>query len=138
MSAWICSHSHITALAVYAVRHKLTNRSAAELGEILYEENCQSVDYRYQEYNERDFVLCEWASFHPFSAAEIYKSAGCYGYQSCEHGAWKHSEAYRLTNAIEAHVLQVAGITENKLKNSPAYDEAPWGIDAPQDSQIAA
>ena len=50
MSAFICNHSHVTALAVYAARNRLRGRTDAnQIGEMLHAENVLSVNYRYGE-----------------------------------------------------------------------------------------
>ena len=77
MSAFICNHSHVTALAVYAARHRLLGwTDANQVGELLHAENVKSVNYRY-DYREAavpDFALCEWAAFHAFSHVQIISS----------------------------------------------------------------
>jgi hypothetical protein len=122
MSAFICNHSHITALAVYAARNRLLGcKDANQVGEMLHAENVASVNYRYRETTRPDFTICEWAAFHVFSQVQIIKAARCLDYQSCEHPGWPKSEACRLLEAITAG----AG------DRPPGYEEAEWEITPP-------
>jgi hypothetical protein len=122
MSAFICNHSHVTALAVYAARHRLLGWTDANgIGEMLHAENVKSVNYRYGNATDPHFAMCEWAAFHPFSHVQIVKAARCLRYQSCEHPGWDASDACRLLEAI-------IGSSEGDL---PGYDEAQWEITPP-------
>jgi hypothetical protein len=122
MSAFICNHSHVTALAVYAARtHVLDWKDANQIGEMLHAENVESVNYRYGETTVPDFTMCEWAAFHPFSQVQILKAARCLRYQSCEHPRWEGSDARKLLEAI----IGRSGV------DLPGYDEAEWEITPP-------
>jgi hypothetical protein len=123
MSALICNHSHVTALAVYAARNRLLGRTDANpIGEMLHAENVLSVNYRYNESTIPNFEMCEWAAFHPFSHVQIIKAARCLDYQSCEHPGWQQSDACKL--------LQVL-IGDDTTRNLPGYDDAQWEITPP-------
>jgi hypothetical protein len=122
MSAFICNHSHVTALAVHAAKSRLLGwTDATQVGGMLHAENVQSVNYRYGGATVPDFTLCEWAAFHPFSQVQILKAARCLRYQSCEHPACETSDACRLLEAIIGN----AGV------DVPGYDEAQWEITPP-------
>jgi len=122
MSAFICNHSHVTALAVYAARNRLLNLSDANrIGEMLHAENIKSVNHRYGEATLPAFALCEWAAFHEFSLAQIIKAARCLRYQSCEHPGWEASDACKLLE-------EIIGQSTTDL---PGYDEAEWEITPP-------
>jgi hypothetical protein len=122
MSAFICNDSHVTALAVYAARHRILGRSDAnQIGELLHAENITSVNYRYGEGTKPHFAMCEWAAFHPFSQVQIIKAARCLRYQSCEHPGWETSDACKLLE-------EIIGRNTGDL---PGYDEAAWEITLP-------
>ena len=122
MSAFICNHSHVTALAVYAARHRLLGWTEAnQIGELLHAEYVESVNYRYGEGTVPHFAMCEWAAFHPFSQVQIIKAARCMCYQSCEHPGWEKSDACKLVEAI-------IGRSAREL---PGYDDAEWVITPP-------
>jgi hypothetical protein len=127
MSAFICNHSHVTALAVYAGRHRLLGRTSPnQIGDRLHAENVKSVNYRYGEATRPDFAMCEWAAFQAFSDAQILKAAECLRYQSCEHPGWKESDACRL---LEAIIGRCSGPPSG-------YDEADWVITPPAHSAV--
>jgi hypothetical protein len=122
MSAFICNHSHTTALAVYAARNGILSwTDANKIGEMLHAENVKSVNYRYGEATKPDFAMCAWAAFHEFSQVQILKAARCLRYQSCEHPGWEASDACKLVEAI-------IGRSAREL---PGYDEAEWEITPP-------
>ncbi len=123
MSAFACSNSHVTALAVYAARKRVLGwTDANQIGEMLHAENVKSVNYRYGETTEPNFAPCEWAAFHPFTQVQIIKAARCLRYQSCEHLGWEASDACKLLEAI---------IGNDTTRNLPGYDEAEWEIAPP-------
>jgi hypothetical protein len=123
MSAFICNHSHITALAVYAARNRLLGLTdPSQIGQMLHAENVTSVNYRYGESTKPKFALCEWAAFHDFSRVQIVKAARCLEYQSCEHPGWEASGACKLVRAI------IVGDGSHTLRG---YDEAQWEITVP-------
>jgi hypothetical protein len=119
MSAFICNHSHITALAVHAARNRILGcTDANQIGEMLHAENVKSVNYRYGEVTKPEFALCEWAAFRDFSWVQIIKAARCLRYQSCEHPGWERSDACKLLE-------EIIGRSTGDL---PGYDEAEWEI----------
>jgi len=122
MSAFICNHSHVTALAVYAARNRILGwTDAKQVGELLHAENVRSVNFRYGETTMPDFAMCAWAAFHEFSRVQILKAARCLRYQSCEHPGWQASDASRLLE-------EIIGRSTTDL---PGYDEADWVITPP-------
>jgi hypothetical protein len=123
MSAFICNHSHITALAVYAARnHILGWTDANQIGEMLHAENVLSVNYRYRDATKPDFAMCEWAAFHPFSQVQIIKVARCLRYQSCEHPGWESSHACKLLEEL----------ISRSTPDLPGYSDADWEITRPE------
>jgi hypothetical protein len=123
MSAFICNHSHVTALAVFAARKRVLGwTDANKIGSLLHAENVKSVNYRYGETTKPDFAMCAWAAFHEFSQVQIIKAARCLEYQSCEHPGWEESGACQLLRAI---------IGDETTRNLPGYDEAEWEITPP-------
>lgn len=126
MSAFICNHSHITALAVHAARNRLLGyRDANQVGEMLHAENVKSMNYRCHEATRPGFTICEWAAFHPFPQAQILKAAHCLRYQSCEHPGWERSPARQLLDEI------LGQYADESADHLPGYDEAQWEIVPP-------
>jgi hypothetical protein len=124
MSAFLCSDSHITALAVYASKRASQlqcNLDPKVVGKMLYDENVKSIDYRYDKRKHPAFKLCPWAKIKPFSPIEIIKAAHCLRYQSCEHPGYENSEAAKLVDAIADYAVQ----------ELDGWDIAAWEINKP-------
>ena len=122
MSAFICNDTHISILALYAVKLgvKVQNcpANAVRIARILHAENVKSVNYRYQTREELDFTFKNNAPYLDKNPIEIIKAAHCLRYQSCEHPSYKKSVAHKvLQDLIEIAVDSIDG-----------YDEAEWEI----------
>ena len=120
MSAFIVSQKHIQYLITAAIDYQVIVRDSEQTGQLLWDENVKSVNYRYptdpQEryiYHHKPFCV------PPINPIIVIKQCHCYAYQSCEHPEWETSEAKRLIDALEA----------NAIRRVAGYDSAPWGID---------
>ncbi|HTJ71322.1 MAG TPA: hypothetical protein VL551_27525 [Actinospica sp.] len=96
--------------------HILNQDSADRAGSLLWQENRISVNHRYHDGDEIDVIYTFQRQGH--SPVVVLKLIDCYEYQSCEHPAWKESQAKRLCDQLRKQVI-------SKL---PGYDEAPWGF----------
>jgi hypothetical protein len=132
MSAFMCSDTHLTALAVYAVRNGLSGsvRGGGEpdsdaglvravLG-VLERENIASLDARYP----GDTGGVAVAQVDPralvteYPLITIIKACHCYAYQACEHRGWESSRAKDIIERVEEHAV----------RHLPGYADAPWGL----------
>lgn len=110
---------------------------------MLWAENYNSVNYRYDE-DETPPVYSAETTEALFDPVVIYKAAGCYEYQSCEHPEWADSEANALISALAVAAEdrmpaadQAANAAQRRYWSQPrgieppwpAYDAAPWGIE---------
>lgn len=138
MSAFVVPNSHITVLAVFIVQRNLCpGRSVQEIGEILLNENIESIRFRYPDDRENymGFEIDERAAFIRPTLVQIVKAANCLEYQSCEHDDYQQSEAYRMTKAVSALALHLLSIAEKHLwsedtvYNHPDYDRSAWVVD---------
>ncbi len=124
MSAFICDRAHIAAIVEAYREHCKTGASDAELSEIgadLWAENWASVTYRYPRVPAPAPQPVYGAHRKPkrhYWPVEVAKALRCLEWQSCEHPAWKKSEARRLLHEIAWELLC-------KLRG---YDAAPWCI----------
>lgn len=127
MSAFMCSNRHLTALAAYAVRNRISGMPDAALARtvvtevfnLLARENAASLDARYPaDKGEPLAFIDERAMVEQFPLMHIIKACHCYAYQACEHTGWADSRAKRIVDDIEAHAV----------RHLPGYDAAPWGI----------
>ena len=100
---------------------------------MLWQENVRSVMHRYPDcYGDpsnlpgpkgEGFRITRednsvWLQFDPI---QVYKSCDCYKYQSCEHPAWKASEASCFIEHLRAAAIH----------SMPAWEEAKWGAPEP-------
>jgi hypothetical protein len=144
MSAYICSHDHITALAsavvalnvdvhcMHAYREPCPPvddlmRAARHVGELLLAENQESFDAKYAESSAETFVLSpSVAKALMFKGAlsarvvPLLKAIDCYEYQSCEHEGWETSTAKKLMGHLRAALVT----------RLPGYNDAAWGWQA--------
>lgn len=119
MSAWIVSKGHIDALVQGLVVEGLVEMSnAKQIGQMLWDENHASINYRYSEDSSAPEYEPEMIEAQ-LNDAILARQIACYGYQSCEHPEWETSEAYRLVSTLEGVLT---------LRNAPdsAPDERNW------------
>lgn len=143
MSAYVVDKAHINAMVQFGLLHipqyhgplswryngmarYLTRETSNTVGQMLLDENIQSVRYRYQDSAITDLPGRTDAEYLlPFEAYPIYnlptsvealKLIACYEYQSCEHPEWPTSEAFAFCEALRDQAI-------NTLEG---YDEAPW------------
>ena len=105
----------VTALTNTALVTPATDREKAilslgrdDLGELLWQKNRLSVEYRYTERcTLRAYswtVVPELAVTHPapLHLVTLDKQRQCYEYQTCEHTTWRSSDAHTLARLLEA------------------------------------
>lgn len=99
----------------------------AKLGNILQEENAQSILYRYpgdtefaayDSFEPEDFESMAWANIDP---VQVLMSIACYQYQACEHPEWAGSKAKEYTDRLRILACQAL----------PGYDDKEWGAPEP-------
>lgn len=99
-------------------RQELTGESAGRVGVMLWAENYESVNHRY---DERE-VEAELYEYKPYPGGvdpvQVLKAIDCFEYQSCEPPGWEASEARAFCEALRQRTI-------GKL---PGYEEAKWAI----------
>lgn len=103
-----------------ARRRELTPETADRVGQMLWAENVQSVNHRYDEDRWEELYV-----YRPFphgarrlAPVAILKALDGYEYQSCEHPQWESSEAREFSKALRRAMI----------RSLPGYDEADWHI----------
>jgi hypothetical protein len=104
MSAWIVTSAHIDVLINKALELGLVDRRStldelSALGQMLWDENHASVNYRYDEDTESPryrFVGTE----KPLLGSAVLRAAHSLDYQSCEHPGWDESRACAWVGAL--------------------------------------
>lgn len=132
MSAFVVSDEHINALISYARDCQVhvygfgsvvaVRGSEQKMAELLLAENIKSVCYRYKDEDSVPPPIKYRHRAVPLKPIEVIKACHCLDYQSCEHPEWKASMACALVKAI----LDVA------ICKLPGYNEAAWGLPAPE------
>lgn len=138
MSAWTVERGHIDVLV--AALHFFEVPTKPDVGQMLWEENYRSVNYRYDE-NERTPTYAPPENTRALHPVAVLKAIDCYEYQSCEHPDWKGSQAHALCLALREAIyrrhpaLAVPmpsryGLdqTEPAYCHHPTYETAPWGF----------
>ena len=125
MSAWIVSKKHIDVLVAAADLPTQAERN--ELGQLLWDENHKSVNYRYTEQRPTPRYTFT-APPAPLNTPTILKQINCLDYQSCEHEGWGSSKAFAWLKKLE-EMLVPANQTAAQMEATPEYNKAPWGIE---------
>jgi hypothetical protein len=130
MSAFMCSDTHLTALAAYAVRNGLSSPIRCEgpdsttglveaVFRVLERENAASLEARYPaDQGAIGGQLDKRAMVTEYPLLTIIKACHCYRYQACEHRGWPDSRAKDFVDRIEEHAV----------RHLPGYEAAPWGL----------
>lgn len=146
MSAWIVSENHIRLLVEACYKYEVLKDDTLTpdaLGQLLWRENHKSVNARYGErkrtprFQHDSQAMAAWPYPSPGQGcirelarrpALLFKQAGCYHYQSCEHPTWERSAAASMiTRLIEAIALS-QGRTIDEMYEGMQGNE-PWGIE---------
>ena len=108
----------------------LTNRTATEVGQMLWNENMESVRFRYPREEllpglmdeEQDMVFAHQVTrLYEWNTAQVLKATDCYEYQSCEHTGWEVSNAKAFIDVLRA----------SAWRRLPGYEQAEWGHPKP-------
>ena len=125
MSAWIVSKQHID-LLVAASKEVVPD----VLGQMLWDENHKSVNYRYTETKPTPSYTFTARPNKVINPVVVLKQLACYEYQSCEHAGWEDSKAYKFCQMLKAELLATFStpMTEEMVCALPEYNAAPWGV----------
>lgn len=133
MSAWLVTKRHIDVLTYGMVKHGIIILSERDkIGRMLWSENYRSIRARYgvDEHNRRRPPYeCAYPPFKYQDDIVIFKQAGCYQYQSCEHNGWARSDSKWFTDVLISRTAQALGhIDPGTVYERPDYRTAPWGV----------
>jgi hypothetical protein len=130
MSAWIVSKRHIDQLVYGAIRLGVIHpESATDMGAMLTRANIKSIRARYGQYDEGAAAKAAQGPYRyreprdPIDDVSLLKQVNCYDYQTCEFDAYMRSRARSFVVGLET-ALKELGVT----RDSPGYNEAPWGL----------
>jgi len=144
MSAFIVSRNHIAALVEAMYRYDVALKPCLEpeqLGQLLWDENITSVQYRYHgdalvdlpgPLNENYCYMQHTATttIRRFIAkpTNVFMIACCYIYQSCEHPAWENSQAFQIVNALCAGIIEKSGMSEKAFRVKAERESPVWDL----------
>lgn len=124
MSAWMITNDHADFLATAYVRLIDPAADPQTIALDLLRENMFSLRTRYgtpvDDQLLAEYQFREWPG--ELDLTTVHKNAACADYQCCEHREWADSASAKAMKALcDATANAVSG---------PAYDAAPWGIEA--------
>ena len=138
MSAYIETFAHINYIAQYAVKRQEHFHPSPfsyyyqgerkiptvdEIGQILWDENYRSVNYRYNEDNKAP-IFVSMSNTRSYDPAQIFKAINSLEYQSCETDDWDQTEAAAILDAIRRKachfIIDQHGSVAWTLDNTPA------------------
>lgn len=130
MSAWTVSKKHIDLLVTLAAKAELLGKhTETQLGQILWDENYRSVNFRYNENNPAPRY-----EFSPFDLSNLstvaqIKQIRCYQYQTCETEDYDTTPSFVLTEKLCKLLEKGVRISKGKeIYDAPQWDSAPWGV----------
>jgi hypothetical protein len=108
-------------------RQELNELNASEVGQMLWNENIASVQYRYPDDTDDTMpgpIAETYIYYHQMAGpyfnldvAQVLMSTDCYEYQSCEHPGWESSEAHSFIQALRRRTWP----------HMVGYRDAVWG-----------
>ena len=129
MSAFTVSKEHIDSM-VYALDldgKKRDQETRNVLGQILWDENYKSVNFRYNGKDEAPKYVFTTPE-KPYSLYAAYKNCRCYNYQSCETDNYNATLACAINAVLMATIERCLEMTKEEIQKMPQYEEAEWGI----------
>lgn len=129
MSAFIVCKNHIDVLVKYANLYNVwvsygnpsklfkCDDDLDRTGQVLYNENVRSYNYRYPHAQEDTIEEYHWnINTRSRGPVEVLKACNCYLYQTCETPGYKDTIAWKIVEAIKEHAIELL----------PGYNEAQW------------
>lgn len=131
MSAYILGDDNFDAILTacrlhFRARHMFINDEAFDfdhvlhlnkIGNILKNQNCKSVNARYNESEVADPYKFRGVT-KLYNPVQLLKILDCYDYQACETNDYGQTAAYKIVKYIR----------KNLIKILPGYNDAKWGI----------
>ena len=121
MSAFMVSHTHISALLNFAIRHRVNYSlpggsrveisvpNATRIGRDLLAENNRSIHARYgddESAHVNSYAYSANPKFEKLDAADIIQACDCFDYQACETDDYKESLAYLIVDRIRSAAVR--------------------------------
>jgi hypothetical protein len=138
MSAWIVTKGHIDCLVQALINEGIILRGQADrAGQALWQENHNSVNFRYREDTECPEYHFEGTD-QPLDDIVVWRQLDCFDYQTCEHPEWHdHTNwARSLHDRLEGkYRIRYGGGSDDsshtvadRLRRESIHRPLPWGI----------
>lgn len=134
MSSFEVGSRHISAILTWAIDQGLLGGNSPQAWfQLFYQENLDSVNYRYRENNQ----IPDKAKYRPIMgvlnsrypreiAIAIHKLACCWSYNSCDHKYNEQDLVWLEIDKIQKKAIAISELSEETISESPEYDRAPW------------
>lgn len=100
-------------------------RNATELGQLLWDQNAKAVSKaKGEEVKAPKFEKQALGREFEFDPIQVYKSASCYEYQSCDTEEWEKTIAFQYVELLR----RIA------IRKLPEYELCVWGSPSPKNS----
>ena len=140
MSAFLCSDSHISAVADCIVRYLPKNQvlhyTSGEDGEMsvavakkLFDANIESLIARYGD--EEEYKKCVFkyrVVERKFNTPQMINMVRCLNYQSCEVDDWVSTDTYKLFEDLKVNLRACATHLNDKQFENWCKDEDLWEL----------
>lgn len=133
-------HTLINASRAFGGAELVDQRTADLLGQMLWDENYRSVNYRYSEAEPTPDYRATLIDAE-LSPVAVLKAIDCYEYQACESPDWDQTRAHAFVTALRRVILgrhsdlarevpsrHDRSRTEHAYKATTEYDTAPWEV----------
>jgi hypothetical protein len=96
-------------------------KECEKIGQMLLNENYQSVNARYRENDQAEKFIFKLAFVPATLDVRAIKQVFCLEYQSCEHDQWENSLAKKVLSLIKNSMTR-------KILDKNGYQDEPWGL----------
>lgn len=133
-------HTLVNASRAFGGADLIDQRAADLIGQMLWDENYRSVNYRYSESELTPDYRATLVDA-PLSPVAVLKAIDCYEYQACESPDWAQTRAHSFVTAMRNVILgQHADLarevpcrhdhsrTQHAYKSTAEYETAPWEV----------
>jgi hypothetical protein len=114
--------------------HRVDDGAAATAGQMLWDENIRSVDFRYRETTDRTAYVygrhnCAWGFriAGPNLAIQVLRLLATYEYQACETDNWPDTEAHAFCRMLRGEAI----------RRLPGYESANPNLSLLADNHVA-
>ena len=134
MSSFEVGSKHISAILTWAIDQGLLGLNSPQAWfQLFYQENLNSVNYRYRENNQ----IPDRAKYRPIMgvlnsrypkeiAIAIYILVRCWSHNSCDHKYNEQDLVWLEMGKIEKKAIELSGLSEETMLDSEEGEQAPW------------